>query len=215
VRSLRNPTIKRVPNIPPSVNPGKFVGRGLPDVAGDADPRDGLRCVRGWPSRGNRRYERGGAVVGGPDCMHQRTAREARGLSEPNALYAGSGRRRFARHYEREQRVLRSGTRVGRVHRLGQSGRSRDCGRADRGSRGSGEDRKPQREGTAGHGAPPRRVALAGPSFRLSRSGKPALWVDDSGVAERSVRARIWAIRGERARNNANGEPTRISLNML
>jgi kumamolisin len=28
-------------NIPPSVNPGKFVGRGLPDVAGDADPATG------------------------------------------------------------------------------------------------------------------------------------------------------------------------------
>ena len=28
-------------NVPPSVNPGKFVGRGLPDVAGDADPESG------------------------------------------------------------------------------------------------------------------------------------------------------------------------------
>jgi kumamolisin len=28
-------------NVPPSVNPGHFVGRGVPDVAGDADPETG------------------------------------------------------------------------------------------------------------------------------------------------------------------------------
>jgi kumamolisin len=28
-------------NVPPSVNPGNFVGRGVPDVAGDADPESG------------------------------------------------------------------------------------------------------------------------------------------------------------------------------
>jgi len=28
-------------NVPPSVNPGKFVGRGVPDVSGDADPVSG------------------------------------------------------------------------------------------------------------------------------------------------------------------------------
>ncbi|HTW24793.1 MAG TPA: S53 family peptidase [Candidatus Baltobacteraceae bacterium] len=28
-------------NVPPSVNPGNFVGRGIPDVAGDADPETG------------------------------------------------------------------------------------------------------------------------------------------------------------------------------
>jgi kumamolisin len=30
-------------NVPPSVNPGNFVGRGLPDVAGDADPATGYQ----------------------------------------------------------------------------------------------------------------------------------------------------------------------------
>jgi len=35
------PAYQATANIPPSVNPGKFVGRGLPDVSGDADPVTG------------------------------------------------------------------------------------------------------------------------------------------------------------------------------
>jgi len=35
------PSYQANANVPPSVNPGKFVGRGMPDVAGDADPVTG------------------------------------------------------------------------------------------------------------------------------------------------------------------------------
>ncbi|MGO8790493.1 MAG: protease pro-enzyme activation domain-containing protein [Terriglobia bacterium] len=35
------PTWQANANVPPSVNPGNFVGRGVPDVAGDADPETG------------------------------------------------------------------------------------------------------------------------------------------------------------------------------
>src|SRR5260370_5275081 len=35
------PAYQATANVPPSVNPGKFVGRGLPDVSGDADPVTG------------------------------------------------------------------------------------------------------------------------------------------------------------------------------
>jgi len=37
------PTWQAGANVPPSVNPGSFVGRGLPDVAGDADPNTGYQ----------------------------------------------------------------------------------------------------------------------------------------------------------------------------
>jgi kumamolisin len=37
------PTYQAGANVPPSVNPGKFVGRGVPDVAGDADPGTGYQ----------------------------------------------------------------------------------------------------------------------------------------------------------------------------
>jgi kumamolisin len=37
------PTWQSGAHVPPSVNPGNFVGRGLPDVAGDADPETGYQ----------------------------------------------------------------------------------------------------------------------------------------------------------------------------
>jgi kumamolisin len=37
------PTWQAGAHVPPSVNPGNFVGRGLPDVAGDADPDTGYQ----------------------------------------------------------------------------------------------------------------------------------------------------------------------------
>jgi len=37
------PTWQAGAHVPPSVNPGSFVGRGLPDVAGDADPNTGYQ----------------------------------------------------------------------------------------------------------------------------------------------------------------------------
>ena len=37
------PTWQANANVPPSVNPGNFVGRGVPDVAGDADPFTGYQ----------------------------------------------------------------------------------------------------------------------------------------------------------------------------
>ena len=37
------PTWQAGANVPPSVNPGNFVGRGMPDVAGDADPGTGYQ----------------------------------------------------------------------------------------------------------------------------------------------------------------------------
>jgi kumamolisin len=37
------PTWQAGANVPPSLNPGHFVGRGVPDVAGDADPNTGFQ----------------------------------------------------------------------------------------------------------------------------------------------------------------------------
>ncbi len=37
------PTWQAGAHVPPSVNPGNFVGRGVPDVAGDADPETGYQ----------------------------------------------------------------------------------------------------------------------------------------------------------------------------
>ena len=39
------PSWQRAAGVPPSANPGQFRGRGLPDVAGDADPQTGYRVL--------------------------------------------------------------------------------------------------------------------------------------------------------------------------
>ena len=39
------PSWQSAANVPPSANPGKHVGRGVPDVAGDADPNTGYNVV--------------------------------------------------------------------------------------------------------------------------------------------------------------------------
>jgi kumamolisin len=39
------PSWQALANVPPSVNPGHNVGRGVPDVAGNADPATGYKCV--------------------------------------------------------------------------------------------------------------------------------------------------------------------------
>jgi hypothetical protein len=61
--------------------------------------------------------------------------RKARGLSEPDTVHTTCGR--FTRRHHREQRCLRGGIRVGRVHWTGQPGWS--CDRECVGREGSGE----------------------------------------------------------------------------
>jgi kumamolisin len=41
------PTWQANANVPPSINPGHHVGRGVPDLAGDADPQTGYQIVQG------------------------------------------------------------------------------------------------------------------------------------------------------------------------
>jgi len=53
------PTWQANANVPPSVNPGNFVGRGVPDVAGDADPYTGYQID----------VDGGNIVVGGTSAV--------------------------------------------------------------------------------------------------------------------------------------------------
>src|ERR1017187_4017293 len=62
------PTWQANANVPPSKNPGNFNGRGVPDVAGDADPATGYQVQADGSS-----FTVGGTsavahAVGGPTC---------------------------------------------------------------------------------------------------------------------------------------------------
>ena len=52
-------------------------GRGVPDVAGDADPETGYQVLVDGQPTDDRRHERGGAAVGRPDRAAERVARQA------------------------------------------------------------------------------------------------------------------------------------------
>src|ERR1035437_9161114 len=83
-------------------------GNRIPDSRG----REGRRI---W------RNQRGGAAMGGADCVDQRATWEARGLPEHNALRERG--ERVARYYHGNQRRLSGRTRMGRLHGFGESER--------------------------------------------------------------------------------------------
>ena len=77
-------------------------GRGVPDVAGDADPRDRLsrHCRRSkWC---NRRYQRGGAPLVSADCDPEPGTRHQARMAAPAPIQFNSAKHLSARHHARQ-----------------------------------------------------------------------------------------------------------------
>ena len=85
--------------VPPSINPGGFAGRAIPDVAADADPATGYFVVsggRGMVVGGTTRVR---AALGQSDRPNQRFARCERGQFQRAALFSIWTRRHSTGHH--------------------------------------------------------------------------------------------------------------------
>ena len=90
------PTWQAKSNVPaPSTSTG---GRGVPDVAGDADPTTGYTDSRRWPDNCHRRYECGRSALGRTDRRRQPAAWRDSGF-HPAGHLRGQGCLRLPRHY--------------------------------------------------------------------------------------------------------------------
>ena len=113
----RCPTTRRTAGVPPSANASKNVGRGVPDVAADADPATGYTV----------RVDGENTVIGGTSAVAPLWAGlvallepgpgQAGRLPESDALRLDAPERRLSRHHERKQRHLLGRPRLGRLHR--------------------------------------------------------------------------------------------------
>ena len=131
------PTYQLNANVPAAVNPVGPVRRGVPDVAGDADPATGYKILVNGQSITDRRHERRGSALGRPHRASTRSsARPSASSTQPFTTIRG-----LSRHHLRRQHRLPGRPRLGRVHRAGLSqwpGRAASAG-------GSG-DRECKRE---------------------------------------------------------------------
>ena len=89
------PAWQRAARVPKA--PNGSAGRGVPDVAGNADPHDRLPGAGGRAGAGDRRHERGGAAVGGADRTLQPETRRAARRCARSALPDRRGR--LPRHH--------------------------------------------------------------------------------------------------------------------
>ena len=130
------PSYQSNAHVPKSVNPGHFAGRGVPDVAGNADPEsgyevrvDGLNTAIGGTS----------AVAplwAGLIALLNQSLGKPVGFLNP-LLYSSVARGRVPRHHPGEQRRLQGGAGLERLHRAGHARRGQDPGRLERGSQAS------------------------------------------------------------------------------
>ncbi len=112
----KDPVWQRTANVPRSVNPRGERGRGVPDVAGNADPETGYLIGDGRSTTPLRWHERGRAFVGGADRTPEPAAGRPSRIPEPAALRRPSTRSfsTMCRRVEtaRIARVETHGTRV-------------------------------------------------------------------------------------------------------
>ena len=111
------PSFQQSANVPKA--PNGFVGRGVPDVAGDADPETGY-SVWSMGAIGDWRDECGRAAVGGAVCADQSIARGERGVRQSAAVF-GEGRSVVSRHYVGKQWRLFRGSWLGCLYGTRQS----------------------------------------------------------------------------------------------
>ena len=105
-------------------------GRGVPDVAGDADPNTGYNVLVDGQKAGHRRNQRRRPLVERPDRTAEPKARKARRLLSTHAIRPARRRQGFSRHHQRQQRRVFRGRGVGRCHRPGFARRDQSAGRA-------------------------------------------------------------------------------------
>ena len=107
------PSYQTSAHVPKSLNRGHFAGRGVPDVAGDADPNVGLRGPGRRPDTGHRRHQRRRAALGRPDRPAQPEAGQAGRVPQPAALFPGRRGGRAPHDHLGQQRRLQGAGRAG------------------------------------------------------------------------------------------------------
>ena len=103
--------------VPRSINEGGRIGRGVPDMSGNADPDTGYLIGDGVERASLRRHERGRPALGGARRADQPAPRRPRRLSQSAAVRAPPALGLQRRPDGRERRVPGSPRRVGRLHR--------------------------------------------------------------------------------------------------
>jgi len=117
--------------VPASKNPGNFVGRGVPDVSGDADPVSGYDVTSmDKPPLSEARAPL--LLFGRPHRLYQSIGRQTRWVAYVARLLPSRAHKRYLpRHHQWQQRLLRGRARVGCLHWLGNTHRLGDhCGLA-------------------------------------------------------------------------------------
>ncbi len=117
------PAYQNDAGVPPAADSTKNVGRGLPDVAADADPNTGYSV----------RVDGQNTEVGGTSAVAplwaglvarlNQGARQAGRIPEPDSLRPHSAERRLQRYHQRQQRCLLRRTGLGRLQRTGRGRR--------------------------------------------------------------------------------------------
>jgi subtilase family serine protease len=162
-------------NILASVNPGKFVGHGLPDVAGDADPATGYDVY----------VDGQAAVFGGTSavaplwagliaCINELLGKRA-GFLNPTLYTQVAGAGGLHDITSGNNGSYAAGPGWDACTGLGSPDGAAIAGALTGKGVGAAKTANRREKLLLDTGAPPRRVPRVGPFFRLSRSGKPAL----------------------------------------
>ena len=106
------PSYQANAHVPKSLNPGHFVGRGVPDVAGDADPESGYEIRVDGRTRSSAAPARS-RPLGRPDRANEQATGQGGGFPQPVALQRGgrpmAGSTRSPRGITGRSRPVRAG----------------------------------------------------------------------------------------------------------
>ena len=126
------PSYQSKAKVPTSANKGKFKGRGVPDISGDADPATGYQVTSDGSS-----FAVGGTSAVAPlwaglvALLNQGLGKPVGYLNTESVPDGGHQEGQLSRHHVGQQRPLQSGSRMGPVYRLGQSDGHGNSNRAE------------------------------------------------------------------------------------
>ena len=118
--------------VPKSANPGHRAGRGIPDLAADADPATGYKVIVDGSSGVFGGTSAVAPLIAGLIARINQAEGQSAGLPQPDPLREGQLEQRVRRHHERHQRRVPRHEGLGRVQRLGPPDRHQARGRAER-----------------------------------------------------------------------------------